>query len=60
MFESSPKDEWRQSLRNLASAIQISDDDIISGYEKYGRMLKAGKTDVKPEDAFDILIKTLI
>lgn len=60
MFEAGDKDEWRQSLKNLAEAIQLNDNDLVNAYKRYGRMLQAGKTDVRPEDAFDILIKTLI
>lgn len=60
MFEGGHKDEWRQSLKDLAQSIQIDDEDIVNAYYRYGTMLKAGKTDVSPDDAFDILIKTLI
>lgn len=58
MFEGQPKDEWRQSLRVLASAIEIDDNSLVDGYFKYKKVVK--KSEVEPEKAFDILLKTLI
>lgn len=58
MFEGQLKDEWRQSLRILASALEIDDNSLVSGYLKYKKV--ANKTDVDPEKAFNILLKTLI
>lgn len=60
MFEAQPSDEWRQSLGTLAEAIGLDDEDIVKGYCKYKDLLTAGRTDVEPEETFDILIKSLI
>ena len=60
MFEAPTTDEWRQSLGTLAEAVGMDDDDIVEGYLKYKRLRLAGKTEIEPEEAFDVLIKSLM
>lgn len=60
MFESDTYDEWRKSLGYLAGSIQIEDEDLIKGYSRYKKALEKGIAAVEPDEAFDILLKTLV
>lgn len=59
MFEAELPDVWRQSLRDLASAIQIDDRDLVIGYARYKKSRENGTVKIKASDAFDLLFKTL-
>lgn len=60
MFESDTSDEWRKSLGYLAGAVQIEDEDLVQGYSRYKKALEKGIATVEPDEAFDILLKTLV